>query len=77
MNSRCGAVHGQLERQGRQPFEFFGGVAIPLRDQLDHGRRKVRIGVDRHALKGIRAGEDEEPSHYQDQEPLAQRELTK
>ena len=69
------AVHGQLERQRGQSFDLFGGVAGPLRDQLDHGRRKIRIGVHRHALKGIRAGDDEKRHQHQDQEPLPQREL--
>ena len=45
------AIHRQFERQRGQPLHFFGGMARPLRDQFDHGRRKIRISVHRHALK--------------------------
>ena len=64
------AVHREFERQSGEALDFFGGVAGPLRDQLDHRWRKVGIGVDRHALEGDRAGDDDQQREHQHDEAL-------
>ena len=69
------AVHFYFGRKRDQPFHFFRGVPRPLGDHLDHRRRKVRIGIHRHALKRNRATDGDEHHQHQDQEPLLQREL--
>ena len=69
------AVHGQFERERGEALDFFGGVAGPLGDQLDHGRRKIGIGVDGHALEGNGAGDDQQHGDHQHQEALPQSEL--
>ncbi len=60
-----GAVHRQFERERGQALHLLGGVARPLCDELDHGRRKIRIGIHRHPLKGKNTGHDQK--HYQNQ----------
>ncbi len=70
-----GAVHGQLERQRGEALDFLGGVAGPLGDEFHHGRRKVGIGVHRHAAEGNRAGDDDEHREHQHDEALLQRKL--
>jgi hypothetical protein len=46
-----------------------------LRDELHHGWRKIGIGVDRHALEGNRARDDDEHCDHQDDKALLQRKL--
>ena len=69
------AVHGELEGKSGEALDFFGGVAGPLGDELDHGRRKIGIGVDGHAAEGFGAGDDDQERDHQDEEALAQGEL--
>ncbi len=45
------AVHAELDRHGDLPLDFLGGMAGPLRDDLDHRRREIGIGIDRQALQ--------------------------
>ena len=50
------SVELRLDRNGDQPFDFFGGVARPLRRHLDADRRHVGIRVDRQSLQREDAG---------------------
>src|ERR1700730_2882912 len=68
-------VHGQFERQGGEPLHFFRGMAPPLRNQFDDGRRQIRIGVHRHALKRHGAGDHDQYGEKQHHEALLEREL--
>ena len=69
------AVHGELERKSSEALDFFGSMARPLGDQLDHGRRKIRIGVDGHAAERFGAGNDDQQRDDNYEEALAQGEL--
>src|SRR5580692_1707286 len=69
------AVHGQLERKSGEALDFFGGMAGPLGDELNHGRRKIGIGVDGHAAERFGSGDDHQQGDDQDEEALAQGEL--
>jgi hypothetical protein len=46
-HERREAVHLQLDGDGDQPFDLFGRVTGPFRDQVDQRRREVRIRVHR------------------------------
>ncbi len=70
-----GAIHRQFQRQGGEALDLFRGVAGPLGDELDHGRRKIGIGIHGHALEGNGAGNDDEHGNHHHQEALLQREL--
>ena len=69
------AVHLEFKRKRDQPFDFFGGMVGPLRDDFDLRRREVGIGVHGHALKGQDAADRDESGQHQHQEPLPQRRL--
>ncbi len=58
-----------------QPLDFLGRVTRPLRNDLHHRRRQVRIGVHGHTLEGKSARYDDEQYQHQDQETLAEGEL--
>ena len=69
------AIHGQFERKSGEALDFFGGVAGPLRDELDHGRRKIGISVDGHARKETAPAITIKDRDHQHEEALAQGEL--
>ena len=69
------AVHLQFERKRDQAFDLFGGVAGPLRDEFDLRRRKVGIGIHRHALERDDASDHDEARQHQHQESLTKRSL--
>ena len=69
------AVHLEFERQRDQPLHFLGGMAGPLRDEFDLRRRKIGIGIHRHALERQDPADRDETGQHQHQEPLAQRGL--
>jgi hypothetical protein len=69
------AVHGQFEGQGGEAFDFFRGMAGPLGDELDHGRRKIGIGINGHALKRNGARDDDEHGNHHHQEALLESKL--
>jgi hypothetical protein len=71
----CGAVHGEFERESGEALDFFGGVAGPLGDELDHRWREVGVGVNGHSLEGKRARDHQQGYQDQDQEPLTEGEL--
>ncbi len=76
ITTRCGTPFiSDFEGQSDQPFDFFGGMAGPLGDDFDHGRREIRIGVHGHALERDDACDHHESGQHQHQEPLAQSEL--
>ena len=76
MYTMCGTPFiCSFDRQRHQPLDFLGGVAGPLRDDLHHRRRKIRIGVHGHALERERARDDDEHGQHQHQEALAESEL--
>jgi hypothetical protein len=53
MNLSCGtAVHFHFDGQRDQALDFFRRVARPLRDDFHHRRRKVGVGIHRHAMEG-------------------------
>src|SRR6185312_2892467 len=51
-------------------LDLFGCVTGPLRDDLDHRRRQVGIGVDGQAPKGPDAGSNEQGSKQRDEKTL-------
>ncbi len=69
------AVHSQFEREGGEALDLFRGVTGPLRNEFDHGRRKIGIGIDGHALKGNGARNDDEHGDHHHQEALLKGEL--
>src|SRR5215469_5353854 len=66
------AVHFHFQGQRDQTLHLFGGVARPLRDQLHHGRREVRIGIYGHAVKGDSSPNRDHRRKYQHQKALSQ-----
>src|SRR5262245_3941908 len=69
------AVHGKIEGESGQTLDLFRGVPRPLRNKLDHGRRKVRISIHRHLPEGPSASDYHKRGNHEDQEALAQREM--
>ena len=67
------AGHALLGRHRDQPLHFLGSMAGPLRDDLDAGRRQVRIGVHRQAVQRVHAGADQHQHQQRDQKALRQR----
>ncbi len=67
------AVHRQLDRHGDQALDFLGRMSRPLRDDLDHRRRQVRIRIHRQAFERppARAGQDRRQQH--DEKALRER----
>ena len=46
-----GTIHGEFKRESGEALDLFSGVARPLRDEFDHGRREIGIGVHGHLRK--------------------------
>src|SRR6185437_12742995 len=67
------SVHFDFDRHGDQPLDFLGGVTGPLRDDLDHRRREVGVGVHRQPPERPDARANEEHAEQRDEKPLAER----
>ncbi len=67
------AVHPDLDGHRDQPFHFLGRVPRPLCDDLDDGRRQVRIGIHRQALQRSHARADQHEHQQDDEKRLRQR----
>ena len=59
-----------LHRDGDLPFDFFGRPPRILGDQLDHGRRRVRIGDDVEQMERVEATEQQRQSQCAEQDAL-------
>ncbi len=69
------AVHLHLGGHGDQPLHLLGRVTGPLRDDLHHRRRQVRIGIDGHVRERDSSADGEEHHHHEDEESLPECEL--
>ena len=67
------SAHAVLDGHGDEPLDLFGGVARPLRDDLHHRRRDVRIRVHRQPRERPDADADEDDRQHQDEQRLVQR----
>src|ERR1700676_5008638 len=68
-------VQGDFERNRDLLFDFFGGVAGPLRDDLRVGVGDVGIGLDGQIAKRDDAPDEQHPRHAECQDAGAQREI--
>ena len=69
-----GGVEGRIVTHGRgqMPDDLLGGEAGELRHHVDHGRRRVGIGLDVQALEQDAAGHEEAEEQEQHQHALLQ-----
>ena len=67
-------IHAQLHRHRDQPFHFLGRMPRPLRDDVDHRRRQIRVRIHRQDVVGPHAGRSQAQRQQHHQHALLQRE---
>src|SRR6185312_4758365 len=67
-------VQAQLHRHRDQPFHLFRRMSRPLRDDVHHRRRQVRIRIHRQHVVGPYAGRGQPQRQQHHQQALLQRE---